>query len=277
MKSDTYLISVFFLFIVLFTFVSTSVLAAYGPRPFPPPCMPATCQSLGKQCGTWPDGCGGTLNCGSCPSGYTCNPNGQCIQVSPPSQQPQQQTTKPIIGEENLKCSDLPTMRERIACRIKLKQENELNYLPEECRVLTGLERAKCINNYKTTILCFNKESDAERVNCARRAIGLQIATIQQAREDCKGNQTCLNELKEKVFTLIKFRFYNLEYKAQEIMEKYNISESLVVDFISSIETKKQEFNNASSIEDKKQIIKDVSNLWRQFIYQVKSEIRSKR
>jgi hypothetical protein len=60
-------------------------------------------------------------------------------------------------------------------------------------------------------------------------------------------------------------------------MEKYNISESLVVDFISSIETKKQEFNNASSIEEKKQIIKDVSNLWRQFIDQVKSEIRSKR
>lgn len=79
------------------------------------------------------------------------------------------------------------------------------------------------------------------------------------------------------MFTLIKFRFYNLEYKAQEIMEKYNISESLVVDFISSIETKKQEFNNASSIEEKKQIIKDVSNLWRQFIDQVKSEIRSKR
>jgi predicted DNA-binding protein YlxM (UPF0122 family) len=168
-------------------------------------------------------------------------------------------------------------MRERIACRIKLKQENELNYLPEECRVLTGLERAKCINNYKNTIICFNKESDAERVNCARRAIGLQIATIRQAKLDCKGNQTCLNELKEKVFTLIKFRFYNLEYKAQEIMEKYNISESLVIDFISSIETKKQEFNNASSIEDKKQIIKDVSNLWRQFIDQAKSEIRSKR
>jgi hypothetical protein len=281
MKSDTYLISVSLLFIFLFTLASTSVLAAYGPTPSPPPCMRATCQSLGKQCGTWPDGCGGILNCGTCPSGYTCNPNGQCIQASPPSQQPQQQiqqqTTKPIIGEENLKCSDLPTMRERIACRIKLKQENELNYLPEECRVLTGLERAKCINNYKTTILCFNKESDAERVNCARRAIGLQIATIQQAKLDCKGNQTCLNELKEKVFTLIKFRFYNLEYKAQEIMRKYNISESIVVNFISSIESKKQEFNNATSIEEKKRIVQDVMNLWRQFIDQVKSEIRSKR
>jgi hypothetical protein len=264
------------LFTTLLILVSTGALAVYGPPPSPS-CTPATCQSLGKQCGTWPDGCGGTLNCGTCPSGYTCNPNGQCIQASPPSQQPKQQSTKPIIGEENLKCSDLPTMRERIACRINLKQENELNYLPEECRVLTGLERAKCINNYKNTIICFNKESDEERVNCARRAIGLQIATIQQAKLDCKGNQTCLNELKEKVFTLIKFRFYNLEYKAQEIMRKYNISESTVVNFISSIENKKQEFNSASSIEEKKRIVQDVINLWRQFIDQVKSEIRSKR
>ena len=30
----------------------------------------ATCSSLGKQCGTWPNGCGGTLNCG--PSSRTC-------------------------------------------------------------------------------------------------------------------------------------------------------------------------------------------------------------
>ncbi|MFN8594417.1 MAG: pentapeptide repeat-containing protein [Thermomicrobiales bacterium] len=29
-------------------------------------CNAATCASLGKQCGTWPDGCGGTLTCGIC-------------------------------------------------------------------------------------------------------------------------------------------------------------------------------------------------------------------
>ncbi len=38
-------------------------------------CVPATCSSLGKSCGNWPDGCGGTLNCGTCasfiPTSYT--------------------------------------------------------------------------------------------------------------------------------------------------------------------------------------------------------------
>jgi hypothetical protein len=34
-------------------------------------CVPGTCASQGATCGTTPDGCGGTLNCGACP---TCQP-----------------------------------------------------------------------------------------------------------------------------------------------------------------------------------------------------------
>ena len=41
-------------------------------------CCLATCQSLGRECGTAPDGCGGTLSCGMC-SGSTANcNNGTC-------------------------------------------------------------------------------------------------------------------------------------------------------------------------------------------------------
>jgi hypothetical protein len=34
-------------------------------------CRPATCESLGLECGAWPDGCGGSLACGVCPDGDT--------------------------------------------------------------------------------------------------------------------------------------------------------------------------------------------------------------
>ncbi|MGC9309166.1 MAG: hypothetical protein ACP5D2_00535, partial [Candidatus Nanoarchaeia archaeon] len=43
-----------------------------------PICTPETCSSLEKECGTWSDGCGGTLDCGTCSSGYNCS-NGVCI------------------------------------------------------------------------------------------------------------------------------------------------------------------------------------------------------
>ncbi|MDP2908063.1 MAG: hypothetical protein Q8O03_09105 [Nanoarchaeota archaeon] len=32
-------------------------------------CVPSTCSSLGKECGTWSDGCGGTLKCATCATG----------------------------------------------------------------------------------------------------------------------------------------------------------------------------------------------------------------
>jgi RHS repeat-associated protein len=39
-------------------------------------CAPATCASLGQNCGAVPDGCGGTLDCGTCASPQTCGGGG---------------------------------------------------------------------------------------------------------------------------------------------------------------------------------------------------------
>jgi len=36
-------------------------------------CIPDTCSGSGAQCGTVPDGCGGTITCGPCPGQTTCN------------------------------------------------------------------------------------------------------------------------------------------------------------------------------------------------------------
>ncbi|MDY7229329.1 hypothetical protein [Hyalangium rubrum] len=42
----------------------------------PPPrsetCTPVSCEDRGANCGTLPDGCGGTLNCGGCADGQSC-------------------------------------------------------------------------------------------------------------------------------------------------------------------------------------------------------------
>jgi hypothetical protein len=41
-------------------------------------CVPATCASLNKNCGKWPDGCGGTLCCGRCDGATGCCADGTC-------------------------------------------------------------------------------------------------------------------------------------------------------------------------------------------------------
>jgi len=42
-------------------------------------CIPNTCLDLGYSCNTWDDGCGGTLDCGTCGSGFSCDAIGECI------------------------------------------------------------------------------------------------------------------------------------------------------------------------------------------------------
>ena len=45
-------------------------------------CAPDTCSGLGYECGSHSDGCGGTISCGTCQTGYTCI-SGQCIEDAP--------------------------------------------------------------------------------------------------------------------------------------------------------------------------------------------------
>lgn len=46
-------------------------------------CVPRTCSGAGAQCGTLTDGCGGTLQCGTCGTGYVCSASNQCVQPPP--------------------------------------------------------------------------------------------------------------------------------------------------------------------------------------------------
>ncbi len=46
-------------------------------------CQPLACGAAGRQCGAPADGCGGTLNCGTCQNGFTCS-NFNCVATSGP-------------------------------------------------------------------------------------------------------------------------------------------------------------------------------------------------
>jgi len=46
-----------------------------------PSCTPTTCSNLGKICGSWSDGCNGTLDCGGCDFGLACS-NGNCVTIN---------------------------------------------------------------------------------------------------------------------------------------------------------------------------------------------------
>jgi len=62
-------------------------------------CTPKTCASLGAACGTPSDGCGGTLSCGTCPTGKACNASYQCVVPS---------NTPPVVNAGADKTVTLP-------------------------------------------------------------------------------------------------------------------------------------------------------------------------
>lgn len=72
-------------------------------------CVPKTCGFLNYSCGSIGNGCGGTLACGNCSSGYTCN-SGTCKSsaVAPVVETPVVTPTEIPVATTKLSSTDIP-------------------------------------------------------------------------------------------------------------------------------------------------------------------------
>ena len=257
MNKSYLLLSTSAVFLVLSYIVFAMVGPSGGSSPPPDKCGGVVCQEVSKVCNDgFIDKCSPACNSASGICGI-CTPD--CKGHEGPN------------IEAKFKCGELTSSRERIKCRINLPYENELNYLPEECRGLTGIYKAGCVTTYQIVHHCFFLKNDVARVECAKKE--LVLSSIAEEKGKCAGNSTCIQELQTKVFDLVKFRIYNLEQKAQELKEK-GVDENLVLDFITSAEAKKMEFNNAQTIAEKKQVVNGVIKLWLDFVSQAKKQVK---
>ena len=185
---------------------------------------------------------------------------------------------KPVNELDRLKCGDLDSRVERVRCRIKLEdedyaKENELQYLPEECRDLSKDKKSRCINIYKKTQRCWQFPVGESRLQCVRESLNLgRVLSSEIKICDSKGTERvqCISDVREKVFDLIKFRFYDLEERAEKLLKDGKIDEETVVQFVADLEIKKVEFNNAATIKEKKETILEVRQIWKEFVKKIK-------
>ncbi|MBI2673396.1 hypothetical protein HYX19_03990 [Candidatus Woesearchaeota archaeon] len=186
--------------------------------------------------------------------------------------------------ESKLKCGNLDTVRDRVKCRLELSQgeqfkELDIKYLPEECGAIKGnaLKREQCIVRYKSFQKCWRFKDGPERFKCVREGLGLGQNLSEEIKKcnDKLGTEraSCIKDVRELVFTEIKFRFYNLEERAESMLEK-GADKELVADFITGIEIKKQEFNSAENNAERKQIVNDIQKKWKEFLEKAKSQIK---
>ncbi len=182
---------------------------------------------------------------------------------------------------QHLQCGNMKTLQERISCRLSLApagvaRELEIQYLPEECRVITDdTEKKECITRYKSYQPCWNLSEGEGRFECARKVLKLK-ESVADGLKDCQTSTNpsiCMTSLKEKVLYMIKFRFYDLEQRAEDLYYK-GVNPVTIANFDTIVETKKQEFDKAGSNNDFRRIILEVRSAWKNFMDQVKNQIK---
>ncbi len=228
-----------------------------------------SCTASTWQCGGWSASCDASGQ-----EHRSCHLVADCAQ-SPTSSPPTAQACS------RLQCGNKQTLRERISCRLSLApsgvaRELQIQYLPEECRVIPDSnEKKECIARYKSYRPCWNLPEGEGRFECARNVLKLKtsVAGEIQACRTSTNTSTCTTDLKEKVLYMIKFRFYDLEQRAEDLYYRGADSAAIAV-FDTIVETKKQEFDQVKSTGDFKRIILDVRSAWQNFMNQVKDQIK---
>jgi hypothetical protein len=106
-------------------------------------CTPSTCSSLGKTCGNWSNGCGGTLNCGTCLEGYNCE-DGTCVIQETPC-------------EDECNIEDYPRCKDSITAELCLLNSTSNCYYKKNDACS---ERENCING--TCIIETTEETEED-------------------------------------------------------------------------------------------------------------------
>ncbi len=223
-----------------------------------------------------------TWECG--PWSASCDVNGQehrsCHLVADCPRSP---TSSPAAARacSHLQCGDKATLHERISCRLGLApsgvaRELQIQYLPEECRTMKNVnDKKECISRYKQYQPCWNLPAGDGRFQCARNALKLGLSVADQVH-NCQAladKKFCVSNLREKVLYMIKFRFYDLEQRAEDLYYR-GADPAAIADFDTIVETKKQEFDTAKTDNELQQIILDVRSAWKDFVNRVTNQVK---
>lgn len=180
------------------------------------------------------------------------------------------------VSGKALKCGGYMDIQDRVKCRLQLREEqrNEYeNFFPEECKARADVAaQEKCLEVYQAVQECWDFPNGQARINCVKKV--LKLGDIITERANCNGldvgkREDCNNELREKVYALVKFRLYNLEEEAEEFMEDGELSLDDVTSFVVRMEQHKLAFNKAVSKNERKTILVSARQDWLDLLQKV--------
>ncbi|MEM4295313.1 MAG: hypothetical protein QXS91_00695 [Candidatus Anstonellales archaeon] len=183
-----------------------------------------------------------------------------------------------------LKCdpSSYTTMSARIKCFLSLSDEDvkNVNYTPEECILKQSeTDKNKCIEKYRLFQTCRPKPStDKEREKCILPKLNIS-GSVRQEVEMCKSQQRqdliniCMSKIREKVLDMVKFRVYNLVYKAQEL-KGLGVPEDKVISILEKVNNAKIALEKANSNDERIAILEGLKADWQAFSDDAKNYVK---
>lgn len=177
---------------------------------------------------------------------------------------------------KKLKCGGYLDIADRVKCRLRLREDQAAeyeNFFPEECKARNDQEA--CLQVYRAVQECWDFPNGPSRIACVKRQLKLGEILTEQANcnaLDAGKRENCNQELRDKVHGLIKFRLYNLEEEAEELMEEGRLSEEEVSAFVVKMEESKLAFNKAADKEERRAVILQARKAWIELMKKVKVE-----
>ena len=138
-------------------------------------------------------------------------------------------------------------------------------------------EQEECIDRYRAFNACWEVPEGEERLACARETLKLTLPISAEVERCAKGvgsaQDECKHEIQDKVRYMVVFRFYDLEQRAEALIDR-GADFAAVVDLETLIEEKKQQFYEVETKEEMHAIIRDVRVAWSDFVYRVKGQVK---
>lgn len=190
---------------------------------------------------------------------------------------PTAESSQPRISQrcDRLQCGNIAVLRERVECRLRLvpaglARELEIQFLPEACKAFAvGDTRAECISLYKSFDPCWSLPLGDRRNLCAKDVLGLSedVSTDVASCQELSVSEAveCMSSLRARVHDMILFRIYDLEERAEELLDM-GVRVEDVADFVTIIEELKHAFVIAESKEGRRNVILGARSAWRAFV-----------
>ncbi len=169
-------------------------------------------------------------------------------------------------------CVQNASVGECVAQMRARNRERITNKLMSKCGDLPK-GQDKCREHVQSLSKCWGTPPGLQRAECARTRLGVRNRSqVREQMENCAGNSSCAQEVRQRVYNYATFRFQGLSERAEDMLQR-GVSAETVDTFVQDLQDLIDSFTAAEELEEKKAILLDIRELWKDFVESAKEEV----